>query len=383
MKVCTVIGTRPEAIKMALLVKILRDMPGIEHRLCITAQHREMLDSVLTFFNISADRDLNIMQPGQQLAGITTSVLQKVSHYFLEWRPDLVLVHGDTNSCFAAALAAFYMQIPVAHVEAGLRTYDMQAPFPEEANRVLTSRIATYHFAPTGANAENLVREGVPVGNICVTGNTVIDAVLYTAENVRSLSGEASGQGVGDIVNNGEQYILVTGHRRENFGRGLQNICSALRHLAEMHPHLYFIYPVHLNPQVSGPVHTLLGQATNIILTKPLTYPDFIFLMQHAWAVLTDSGGIQEEAPALHKPVLVMREVTERPEALAAGTVALTGSSEASIIKTVNALLDNAKMYRHMADAKNPYGDGKASVRIADFIRQSIAGKQTRKPLAG
>ncbi len=370
--ILSVFGTRPEAIKMAVLVRQLDQTPDFRHTLCVTGQHRQLLDQVLHFFGLRPDVDLNIMQPGQDLSDITSRVLLGLRDVFKSARPDLVLVHGDTTTSFATALAAFYAGIPVGHVEAGLRTGNLQAPFPEEANRVMTSRLATYHFAPTRGNVATLLAEGVPAGNILQTGNTVIDALLETAGRVTGFSAPWRDTPLAHLVREKARILLVTGHRRENFGQGFVEICRALADLAARYPHLHVVYPVHLNPNVQKPVYEIIGHYPNIHLTEALSYEDFIFLMKNAWLVLTDSGGIQEEAPGLGKPVLVMRDTTERPEAVAAGTVRLVGANRDNIVRGVAELLEDESRYRRMAEAVNPYGDGRAGERIVAFLREKF-----------
>jgi len=374
MRVLTVIGTRPEAIKMAPLIRALGSDARFESMVCLTGQHREMLHQVTEFFGIKADFDLDIMQPGQDLFDITAKVLVGMRSVLRDARPDIVCVHGDTTTCVAAALAAFYLQIPVAHVEAGLRTGDLAAPFPEEANRTIVGRIASWHFAPTAAARDNLLREGVAENRIVVTGNTVIDALLWAREKVardfpeqhwKSHFGESLYQRVGD---DSRSLVLVTGHRRENFGSGFENICNAIALLAATHEEIDFVYPVHLNPNVREPVFRLLNRFTNVFLIEPQQYAPFVWLMDRCDLILTDSGGIQEEAPALNKPVLVMRDVTERPEAIEAGTVKLVGTSTQRIVATIEAVLGDATLYQRMALAKNPFGDGTAARRIADSL---------------
>jgi len=368
MRVLSVFGTRPEAIKMAPVVNALRNAPAIESRVCVTAQHRGMLDSVLGLFDIKPDFDLDIMRPGQDLAHITTSVLTGMIGVFDEAKPDRVLVHGDTTTTFAAALAAFYHRIPVAHVEAGLRTGDIHAPFPEEMNRRLTDNLCDLFFPPTETGADNLKREGVDAARITVTGNTVIDALLQITGRLQDdvdLRGKLDEQF--SHLNPDKRLILVTGHRRENFGDGFDRICQALGQLAARDD-VEIIYPVHLNPNVQEPVNRLLGNTPNLHLTEPLDYLPFVYLMQRAHLVITDSGGIQEEAPSLGKPVLVMRNVTERPEAVDAGTVKLVGTDTGTIVSDALRLLDDNEAYAVMSRAHNPYGDGKASGRIVEEI---------------
>ncbi len=385
-KILLVFGTRPEAIKMAPVVKEFRKHP--EHFgtvVCVTAQHREMLDQVLRIFDIIPDIDLNIMQPGQDLTDVTVRVLAGMRVVLKEVRPDIVLVQGDTTTSTATALAAFYQQIPVGHVEAGLRTHDIYSPWPEEINRQITGRIATWHFAPTKLNRENLLKEGIPDEKIFVTGNTVIDALFIALEKIKSQRGILE-KIENDLSANvlpvmlmekwdGDQgkrkMVLITGHRRENFGAGLENICKAIRDLSVDHPEVDFVYPVHLNPNVREPVMSILkanGENKNIHILKPLDYLPFIYLMKKCTLVLTDSGGLQEEAPGLGKPVLVMRNTTERPEAVQAGTVKLTGTDRHSIVMEIKALLTNNGYYRSMSAKVNPYGDGKASERIVQHL---------------
>lgn len=379
MKVLSVFGTRPEAIKMAPLVKALEADSFFDAKVAVTAQHREMLDQVLELFEITPEFDLNLMQPGQDLYDITSKVLLGLREVFAEFKPDVVLVHGDTATTFAASLAAFYQQIPVGHVEAGLRTGDMYSPWPEEANRVLTGRLAHWHFSPTERNKQALLDEKIPPDYITVTGNTVIDALQLVVQKISdspalqsSIVETLQAAGLAIVVTQ-QQYVLVTGHRRENFGEGFENICSALRDLAVANPDTHFIYPVHLNPNVQEPVKRLLGEVGNVHLIQPLGYEPFVYLMQHAYLVLTDSGGVQEEAPGLGKPVLVMRDTTERPEAVEAGTVRLLGTDASLIRDAVQELLDDQALYQKMSQAHNPYGDGKASERILAFLKEKHA----------
>lgn len=373
-KVLLVFGTRPEAIKMAPLVKAFQaDKGHFETRVCVTAQHRQMLDQVLEVFDITPDYDLNIMAPGQDLYDITAKVLLGLRDVLTDFAPDVVLVHGDTTTSMAAGMAAFYKQIPVGHVEAGLRTYDMLSPWPEEMNRQVTDRICSYYFAPTQQSEENLLREHVAQEKIFVTGNTVIDALLMAERLIDETPGKADE--LRAILKekgyepNGRDYILVTGHRRENFGEGFLNICKAIRTLAAQHPEMDIVYPVHLNPNVQKPVYELLSDLPNVYLISPLDYLPFIFAMRHSRLILTDSGGVQEEAPSLGKPVLVMRDTTERPEAVAAGTVRLVGTDSERIVSAVNELLNDETLYRTMSETHNPYGDGKACDRILDALR--------------
>ncbi len=369
MKVLSVFGTRPEAIKMAQLSKKLNQTKGIEHKLCITAQHRQMLDQVLDFFQLTPDFDLNIMKPGQDLTDVTSNILLGLRDLFKnQYTPDLVLVHGDTSTCFATTLACFYHGIKVGHVEAGLRTGNLSSPFPEEANRVLTGQLATYHYAPTDRNVQNLLKAGVSADQIIKTGNTVIDSLLYAKEKVTQFSSDVSDEKIRQLFLSHPKILLVTGHRRENFGDGFLQICDALRTLAISFPDLEIVYPVHLNPNVKQPVYDLLQDIPNIHLMAPLSYPDFVYAMKQSWAILTDSGGVQEEAPSLGKPVLVMRDTTERPEALEAQTVQLVGANKKTIVEGITALYNDPSQYLRMSHAHNPYGDGNAVNKIVDHI---------------
>ena len=374
-KILLVFGTRPEAIKMAPLVKALqKDSEHFETKICVTAQHRQMLDQVLEVFDIVPEYDLNIMAPNQDLYDITSRVLVGLRDVLDDFAPDIVLVHGDTTTSMAAALAAFYRQIPVGHVEAGLRTYNMLSPWPEEMNRQVTDRMCTYYFAPTEKSRQNLLRENVDATKIHVTGNTVIDALLMAVDIIEkkpqiktAIEDELRDKG---YAMDNRSYILVTGHRRENFGEGFLNICKAIRQIAEEHPEMDIVYPVHLNPNVQKPVYELLSGTPNIYLVKPLDYLPFVYAMQHSTLLLTDSGGVQEEAPSLGKPVLVMRETTERPEAVEAGTVRLVGTNVAAIVGNVQELLHDPEVYRKMSESYNPYGDGHACERIVDALRK-------------
>lgn len=382
-----VFGTRPEAIKMAPLVKAFRKHPDqFRSLVCSTGQHREMLDQVLELFEIKPDYDLNIMKPGQDLYDVTTRVLLGMRSILEECRPDIVLVHGDTTTSYAAALAAFYRSIPVGHVEAGLRTHDVYSPWPEEMNRQLTGRVATYHFAPTQTSREHLLQENVAEHRITVTGNTVIDALQWVTGKIRSdetlqaslaSSLRQAGYDVRRLAG-GKKLVLVTGHRRENFGDGFLSICRAIRDLARNYPDADFVYPMHLNPRVREPIHEIFEKHSeshdNVFFIEPLEYLSFVFLMEKAYIVLTDSGGIQEEAPGLGKPVLVMRDTTERPEALDAGTVKLVGTDYYKIISGVSLLLEDACTYEVMSRAVNPYGDGRACARIIEAVRSSHSG---------
>jgi UDP-N-acetylglucosamine 2-epimerase (non-hydrolysing) len=368
MKILCVFGTRPEAIKMAPVVKALTAAPGIESAVCVTAQHRDMLDQVLNLFAITPEFDLDIMRENQDLTHITSAVLTGLGEVLDEYKPDRILVHGDTTTTFAASLAAFYRKIPVGHVEAGLRTGDVMAPWPEEMNRRLTDNIADIYFAPTGSAAQNLKREGHGEDGIIITGNTVIDALLDARERLqedKALQSDLAGQF--PYLDPARKLILVTGHRRENFGQGFENICQALADLTKRDD-VQIVYPVHLNPNVQEPVMRILKDKDNIHLIEPLDYLPFVFLMDHSYFVITDSGGIQEEAPSLGKPVLVMRDVTERPEAVMAGTVKLVGTNRDVIVRECTRLLDDEAAYAIMSRAHNPYGDGKASQRIVDEI---------------
>lgn len=381
MKVLSVFGTRPEAIKMAPVVKALESDSFFNAKVAVTAQHREMLDQVLELFEITPDYDLNLMKPGQDLYDITTKVLLGLRDVLKEFQPDMVLVHGDTATTFAASLAAFYQQIPVGHVEAGLRTGNLYSPWPEEANRLLTGRLAQWHFSPTERNQNALISEQIAAESIVVTGNTVIDALQLVVKKIseapilqQKIQYTLQSAGLKAEVTN-ERYVLVTGHRRENFGEGFESICSALSKLAIGNPTTHFIYPVHLNPNVQAPVKRLLGELDNVHLIEPLGYEPFVFLMQHSYLVLTDSGGVQEEAPGLGKPVLVMRDTTERPEAIEAGTVKLVGTNAELITAEVQLLLNDEAVYKKMSRAHNPYGDGQASQRIVDFLKLNASNK--------
>ena len=374
-----VFGTRPEAIKMSPLVKEFQKYPEtFKTIVCVTGQHREMLDQVLRIFDIQPDYDLNIMKQGQDLYDVTARVLTGMREVLKETQPDIVLVHGDTTTSTAAALAAFYQQIPVGHVEAGLRTHNIYSPWPEEMNRQITGRIATYHFAPTSLSKDNLLQEGVSEERIIVTGNTVIDALYMVVEKIKNdgiLSCElekvlkASGYDISRL-SDGRKLVLITGHRRENFGDGFISMCKAIKSLSEKYPEVDFVYPMHLNPNVRKPIHEVFGesQRANLFFIEPLEYLSFVYLMEKSAIVLTDSGGIQEEAPGLGKPVLVMRDTTERPEALEAGTVKLVGTDYDKIVNEVSGLLDNQEYYEKMSKAVNPYGDGKACSRIVKAL---------------
>jgi len=368
-KILTVFGTRPEAIKMAPLVHAFASDGRFDVKLCVTAQHREMLDQVLELFEIVPDFDLNIMKPGQTLNDVTTAILMRLKPVLEDFKPDVVLVHGDTATTFAASLAAYYQQIKVGHVEAGLRTGNIYSPWPEEANRKLTSAITNYHFAPTLGSKDNLLNEGVSESVITVTGNTVVDALFWVREKLKqdkSLSGTLSS--TFNFLDPNKKLILVTGHRRESFGGGFERICEALRQIATKYPQVQVLYPVHLNPNVQEPVNRLLNDLKNIFLIEPQQYLPFCYLMDKASIILTDSGGIQEEAPSLGKPVLLMRETTERPEAVDAGTVRLVGTEVELIASQVDLLLSDTNEYQKMSRAHNPYGDGLACGRILEFL---------------
>lgn len=373
MKILTVFGTRPEAIKMAPLVKALELEDDIESTVCVTAQHRQMLDQVLELFEITPDVDLNIMKPGQTLSGITTEILGRIGVVLEQKKPDLVLVHGDTSTTFATALAAYYHRIPVGHVEAGLRTGNIYSPWPEEANRKLTGALAKLHFAPTQQSKQNLLNEAISEQDVTVTGNTVIDALLWVKEKLENdIELNSSLQNKFDILRADSKLVLITGHRRENFGQGFERICSSIKSLAVKFPKVDFVYPVHLNPQVREPVGRILDKVSNVHLIEPQDYLPFVYLMTRSYIILTDSGGIQEEAPSLGKPVLVMRDTTERPEAVGAGTVRLVGTDVNKIDEEVSRLLTDEKAYIEMSVAHNPYGDGHACARIIDAIRQHL-----------
>jgi len=372
-KILIVFGTRPEAIKMAPLVKEFQKYPqNFDIKVCVTAQHREMLDQVLKIFDIKPDYDLNIMKADQDLYDITTNIILGMKNILLDFKPDIVLVHGDTTTTSATSIASFYQKIKIGHVEAGLRTNDIYSPWPEEANRQITGVLANYHFAPTQETKENLLRENKNEQNILVTGNTVIDALFLTLEKIENNDKLKS-----DIINTiSKQYkltddkkiVLVTGHRRENFGQGFINICEALKEIAVNNPSIDIVYPVHLNPNVQKPVKDILSNTTNVYLIEPLQYEAFVYLMNKSYFIITDSGGVQEEAPSLGKPVLVMRDTTERPEALKAGTVKLVGTNKENIISEAQKLLNDKIIYENMSKASNPYGDGNACKKIVEFM---------------
>lgn len=370
-KILSIFGTRPEAIKMAPLVKALNLTDGFEAKVCVTAQHREMLDQVLDLFEIVPEYDLNIMKPGQSLYDVTTNILLGLKPILEEFKPDLILVHGDTSTTLSASLAAFYQQIPVGHVEAGLRTGNLASPWPEEGNRKLTGAITKLHFAPTDTSQQNLLNEGVNSNDIVVTGNTVIDALLQVVDKVKTDEVLISTlKAKFPELDESKKLILVTGHRRESFGGGFERICEALAEIALAHPEAQVLYPMHLNPNVREPVNRILKDVKNVQLIEPQDYLPFVYLMSKAHIIVTDSGGVQEEAPSLGKPVLVMRDTTERPEAVAAGTVKLVGTDKNRIIDEVKNLLTNQADYQTMSRAHNPYGDGKACERIISKIKQ-------------
>ncbi|MDN3453866.1 MULTISPECIES: UDP-N-acetylglucosamine 2-epimerase (non-hydrolyzing) [unclassified Psychrobacter] len=369
-KILLVFGTRPEAIKMApLALSLKKSSADFETKVCVTGQHREMLDQVLNLFELEPDFDLNLMKPGQTLADITSGVLQGLNKVFDDWTPDIILVHGDTATTFAASLAGYYHKIKIGHIEAGLRTGNIYSPWPEEANRKLTSVLTTYHFAPTQTSYDNLIKENIDPINIVITGNTVIDALLSvkkkveTDQNITTLFKQQF-----DFLDDNKKLILVTGHRRENFGQGFENICLALANIAQKNPEVQIVYPVHLNPNVQQPVNELLTGIDNIKLIEPQDYLPFVYLMNKSYLILTDSGGIQEEAPSLGKPVLVMRDTTERPEAVSAGTVKLVGTDPTVIENSVIELIENKDLYKKMTEAYNPYGDGTACDQIIRFL---------------
>lgn len=381
-KILTVFGTRPEAIKMAPLLMALKNVPELEARVCVTGQHREMLHQVLEIFSIVPDFNLDLMREGQDLYDLTSRVLLGMRGVLAQYRPDMVLVHGDTTTTFAATLAAFYQKIPVGHVEAGLRTHDLHSPWPEEANRALTGRLAACHFAPTSTSKANLVAEGVPADNVFVTGNTVIDALHYVLDQLeRDAPRRARVQAhvaAAGYAPGARRMVLVTGHRRENFGDGFERIFTALRTLAQRFGEVDFVYPVHLNPRVREPAHALLSGIGNVHLIEPLEYEPFVYLMSRSHFIISDSGGIQEEAPSLGKPVLVTRDTTERPEAVQAGTVQLVGTDAQRIVAAASGLLERPALHEQMSKAHNPYGDGRAAERIASHLRARFGDPGTQ-----
>lgn len=364
MKIICTVGTRPEAIKMAPVILELKKQPWAQVRVLATAQHREMLDQVMAFFDITPDIDLNIMKPNQNLTELTARLLLELDKVLIDEQPDVVLAQGDTTTVFAMALACFYRRIPFGHVEAGLRTWDMQNPFPEEANRVLAGRLTRWHFAPTQSSSDNLLREGIPAQDIYVTGNTVIDALLMTASKELE---------IGVKTDDSKRLVLVTSHRRENFGEPFKNICQALRELAERNPDIQILYPVHPNPNVKDVAHAMLGGIDNIVLCQPLDYAPFIAAMKKAYLIISDSGGVQEEAPALGVPVLVLRDETERPEAVDIGVVKLVGPNKGRILGEAQTLLDDPEAYKAMARGVSPYGDGKGAERIVEVLKKHFA----------
>lgn len=369
-KILLIFGTRPEAIKMAPLFHELNSSNFFETKICVTGQHRDMLDQVLTLFNIKPSFDLNIMQVGQDLTDVTSKILVGLRELFLSYQPDLVLVHGDTATTFAATLACYFHKIKVGHIEAGLRTHNLYAPWPEEGNRHLTGTISNYHFAPTEMAKENLLKENINENDIFVTGNTVIDALHYVIKIIQSNQElQESFNTQFSSINWSKKIVLITGHRRENFGQGFENICQAIQELSEQYPDVQFIYPMHMNPNVREPVTHYLSNNSNIFLIEPLDYLPFVYLMNESYLILTDSGGIQEEAPSLGKPVLVMRETTERPEAVAVGTVKLVGTDKNLIKQEVSILLSDQEKYQSMSELHNPYGDGQACKRIVEILR--------------
>lgn len=363
-----IFGTRPEAIKMAPLVKAFQAENLFQTKVCVTAQHREMLDQVLAFFDIHPDFDLNLMRKDQNLHTLTAEIIMGLKSVMEEFKPDYVYVHGDTTTTMASSIAAFYAGAKICHVEAGLRTHDKRSPFPEELNRQLTGRMADFHFAPTEASRTNLLLENIKDDAIAVTGNTVIDALLYSTKEVEYVNDEEI-TFLKTIVDHSKKLILVTGHRRENHGQGFINICEALKDIAKKNPEVQIIYPVHLNPNVSKPVYQILSNISNIHLIDPLSYPAFVWLMNCSYLIITDSGGIQEEAPSLGKPVLVLRDTTERPEAVEAGTVILVGTDKAKIVEETQKLLKNSVLYNRMRELHNPYGSGDACHKIISFIK--------------
>ncbi len=377
-KILIVFGTRPEAIKMAPLVKACQNEQNFETKVCVTAQHREMLDQVLDIFDIIPEYDLDLMKAGQDLYDVTSGVLLGMKNILSDFKPDVILVHGDTATTFAASLAAFYQQIKVGHVEAGLRTGNIYSPWPEEANRQLTTQITAYHFAPTQTSKENLLKENVKETDIAITGNTVIDALFLALDKIKSdqnleakiidtIQKQFPSNSKFNVQNS--KFILVTGHRRENFGQGFINICESLKTLAQDNPNIEIVYPVHLNPNVQKPVNEILSNTSNVHLIEPQQYEAFIYMMEKSYFIITDSGGVQEEAPSLGKPVLVMRDTTERPEALEAGTVKLVGTDPEKIINEAQKLLDDPTVYEAMSKASNPYGNGTACKQIVDYLK--------------
>lgn len=365
-----VFGTRPEAIKMIPLLNRFKEFPELfVTKVCVTAQHREMLDQVLDFFGVKPDYDLNIMKPNQDLFSLTSDIISQMKYVLQDFSPDYVFIHGDTTTTMATAIAGFYSGAKICHIEAGLRTYDKKSPFPEEMNRQVVGRIADYHFAPTNQSKDNLLKENLSEHTILVTGNTVIDALMYSSSKIENYN-HPEIENLKENLDLNKKIILVTGHRRENHGQGFINICLALKEIVHLNPDVQIVYPVHLNPNVKDIVYELLFGIDNIFLTQPLSYPSFVWIMKRSYIVLTDSGGIQEEAPSLGKPVLVMRDTTERPEAVEAGTVILVGSDKDKIVSETMKLLNNKDFYKKTSEIHNPYGDGMASHRIVNFIAQ-------------
>lgn len=380
-KILSIFGTRPEAIKMAPIISALNQKSDLfKNLVCVTAQHREMLDQVLNLFDIVPDYDLDIMKPGQDLFDVTTNVIQGLKNVLNSARPDLVLVHGDTTTTMAAALASYYCKIPVGHVEAGLRTHNKHSPFPEEVNRQVCSILADIHFAPTHVARSNLLTCGVADKDIFVTGNTVIDALFYAIDLIKNTEKESHFNDQFSFLDADKKLILITGHRRENFGTGFESICYALSETASKHPNCEFLYPVHLNPNVREPVNRILGggKFSNIHIIEPVDYLPFVYLMNRSHFILTDSGGVQEEAPSLGKPVLVMRDTTERPEAIDAGTVKLVGTDHRLIVDSINQLLNNPSFYSEMSLAHNPYGDGRSAHHILDVVSSFFTGSHAK-----
>lgn len=372
-RVLTVFGTRPEAIKMAPLVHKLAESEDLISKVCVTAQHREMLDQVLNLFEIVPDFDLDIMKPGQDLFDVTVNILQGIKSVIAEFKPDVILVHGDTSTTFSTALAAFYTQTKIGHVEAGLRTGDLSSPWPEEGNRKLTGALTNFHFAPTELSQQNLLNEGTPSASIFVTGNTVIDALLWVSKKLdvnQDLKNDLAKKF--DFLDTDKKLILVTGHRRESFGDGFERICVALADIASQRPDVQILYPMHLNPNVREPVNRLLSKLPNVFLIEPQDYLPFVYLMNKSYLIITDSGGVQEEAPSLGKPVLVMRDTTERPEAIEAGTVNLVGTDTQKIVEQTLVLLNDEEVYKTMSQAHNPYGDGLACQRIVKQLIEEL-----------
>lgn len=369
-----ILGTRPEAIKMAPLVQAFQNSADFVTKVCVTAQHREMLDQVLDFFDIHPDYDLDLMKPNQNLYSLTADIITKLKDILEEFKPDYVFVHGDTTTTMASSIAAFYSGAQVCHIEAGLRTFNKRAPFPEEMNRQVATSVCDYHFAPTQKAKENLINENIDERNIVVTGNTVIDALLYSSERVKEMR-NLEIEGLLEIIEEGKKLILMTGHRRENHGEGFVRICEALKEIAENNPEVQIIYPVHLNPNVQTPVYEILSGIKNVYLIDPLAYPAFVWLMNRAHLIITDSGGVQEEAPSLGKPVLVLRDITERPEAVEVGTVILVGTDKKRIVAEAQSLLTDSARYNEMSALHNPYGDGRACDRVVNFIRELTLNK--------